>query len=155
MKNIIFHFHSTDSVLSKLIEWKTGSHVSHVSIEVNNCIYNAYAEKRFYKSTKLSADVFESFSIPVSNDLADYAHSILDDYVGSLYDYKSIFGFMFNKNRQSNGRVYCSEIANVILELIIGSKVKFEKLVSPEMIRIAIQYYLIGLNKAKPKSTGK
>lgn len=149
MEKIKFHFHSRDGFISKLVEWRTGSHISHVSIEVRGWHYNAFLQTRFYKTQELGPGVDETHEISVSKELADDAEKILNDFVGSLYDFKSLFGFLFNINRQSRGRVYCSEIANTILELVIPGEVKNKKLISPEDVRIALLYYNKGFCDCK------
>jgi hypothetical protein len=155
MKNITFHFHSNNSPIAKIIEWRTGSGYSHVSVEVNGNFYNAYADKRIYKTNKRSDDIKESYNIPVTNEIADYAENVMEQFIGSLYDYKAMFGFLVNSDKNSKGRIFCSEMANIVLELITGVKADHEKLVSPESIRIAVMYFIIGLYKNKPKtSTG-
>lgn len=153
MEVVTFHFHSNNGIMSKLIEWKTASHISHVSVEVKGYYYNAYAENRFYKTKVSPDDIEESYSFVVNDIIGEYIIQLLDNYVDTLYDFRSMFGFLLNKKRHSSGRVYCSEIANMVFELIIGTKIDYKRLISPEMIRIAIIYYQHGLeNSSKQKS---
>lgn len=147
MEVITFHFHRGNSIFGKMVEWRTLSRVAHVSIEVRGYHYNAFLDKRFYKTTKIGKNVVESYSFIVSKEVATTAVTILERAIGKLYDVRSIFGFIFNINRQSRGRVYCSEIANEIFELIVPGTVKFNRLISPEIMRMAMLYYSKGLEK--------
>ena len=145
METITFHFHSNDGFFSKLIEWRTGSRIAHVSIEVRGNHYNAYPESRFYSTTEKGVDVIESYSIEVAEEVASEAQCLLDERLGQLYDYKALFGFTFNKRKHSKGRVFCSEIANTILELSVPGEVIYKRLITPDTVRIAIIYYLKGI----------
>jgi hypothetical protein len=147
MEVITFHFHRSSTIFGKLVEWRTGSHVAHVSIEVRGYHYNAFLDKRFYRTTELGKNRVESYSFMVSKEVAANAVTILERAIGKLYDVRSMFGFLFNINRQSRGRVYCSEIANDVFELIVPGTVKFNRLISPEIMRIAMLYYSKGLEK--------
>lgn len=148
MEIIKFHFHRKKGIISKIIQWKTGSRISHVSIEVRGWYYHALANKRFFRTQERFNDIYESLEIEASSEAAKLSELYLTKFLGSLYDYKSIFGFMLNEPKQSNGRVYCSEIANTVLEYIIPGEVNYKKLISPEDIRIAIIYYNLGLNRS-------
>lgn len=149
METITFHFHSNSNFFSRLIEWRTGSRISHVSIEVRGYYYNAYIESRFSRTQDIPSDILESYSFTVDRSIVDEAVVILEDLLGDLYDVKSVIGFIFNTNKQSKGRVYCSEVANTIFELIVPGKVQYDKLISPEMVRLAVVYFIKGTQAFK------
>lgn len=151
MENVTFHFHRNNRFVSKLIEWKTGSHLSHVSIELRDFYYNAYLEKRFFKTSIPATDIVESYTLQVSPEQATLIEGALNHFIDSLYDYKALFGFLFNMNEQSKGRVFCSEIANQVLEIIIPGELKHKRLVSPGNLQIALIYYLRGIDAYKPQ----
>lgn len=145
MENVTFHFHRSNGLISKVIEWRTGSHLSHVSVEIRGYYYNAFMDKRFYKSKEPADGIIESYSIPVTIEQANLIEQTLWHFIDSLYDYKAMFGFLLNINEDSKGRVFCSEIANQVLEIIIPGEVHHKKLISPGILQTALVYYLRGL----------
>lgn len=151
MENVTFHFHRSNGIISKVIEWRTGSYLSHVSVEIRGYYYNAFMDKRFYKSKEPADGIIESYSIPVTIEQADTIEQTLWHFIDSLYDYKAMFGFLFNVNEDSKSRVFCSEIANQVLEIIIPGEVNHKKLISPGMLQIALVYYQRGLGTYQPR----
>ena len=145
MEKITFHYHSNDGFFSRLIEWRSGSDISHVSIEVRGWRYNAYIESRFYRTTQPEGDEIDSESFEVPTEVADAIEKHLIDWLGKLYDVKAIWGFVLNRRKQSSNRKFCSEIANEVLEYIVPGKVQHNKLLAPHDIRTALHYFNLGV----------
>ena len=148
MEKVTFHYHGSNSLSSRLIQWRSGSNISHVSIEVRGWRYNAYIESRFYRTTEPEGDEIESESFYVTKEMADDIEQHLIDWLGKLYDVKAMWGFVINRRKQSSNRKFCSEIANEVLEYIVPGKVQHNKLLTPSDIRLALAYFNLGV-KAK------
>lgn len=151
MEQVTFHFHKRNTIISKIVEWRTGSDYSHVSVEIRGFHYNAFMDKRFYKSKEPANGIIESYSIPITDEQATLIEQTLWHFIDSLYDYKAMFGFLLNINEDSKSRVFCSEIANQVLEIIIPGEVTHKKLISPGALQIALVYYQRGLDTYQQK----
>jgi hypothetical protein len=148
LESVTFHFHKNKGIISQIVQWRTASGISHVSVEVRGFSYNAYVDSRFYKSPHRADDIVESYSICCTTEQVDAIEELLNKQLFAMYDYKSILGFILNKSIQSKGRVYCSEIAYLVLQLIAPGKLNYKKLITPEDIRVAVIYFLKGIELA-------
>jgi hypothetical protein len=147
-EKVTFHFHRNNGLIAKAIKWRTLSEISHVSIEVRGCRYNAYLHKRFYRTLNhldTCSNILESHSLIVDKATADAVEMLLIKSLHGKYDRWSIIGFILNRNLQQENRVNCAEIAMKCFSAIVGPIPPRRKLVSPDAVRTAVQFYNLGV----------
>ena len=105
-KMIKFHFYKGKSLVSKLIKWRTNGTYSHVSIELDDIIYEAWVgsgasgvvkstNPLYYHTPKTKYDTIE---IPMSNYRV--WKTFLEHQVGKKYDYMAIISFLETKRNK-------------------------------------------------------
>lgn len=144
MKKIKFHFHGSKSLVSRIIQWRTNSAFSHVSVEVGGYYYQAYFQSEFYRTIDPDDDITETVDLEVDDDTYATIEKMLRSRLGIPYDYSSVIGWLLNRHRQSNKKWYCSEMALEVLSKIIGKTLHFQKLVTPNEVRVAVHYFIYG-----------
>ena len=144
-----FHFHSSTNLISRLVSWRTSSHISHVSVELNGEYYQSYLGATFYRTRVVPLDIVETVPLFITSDMATEIQTYLKSHLGTPYDRRSIIGFILNIRRQTQSRLNCSEMAHAVLGMIITKNVKYTKLVTPDSIRTAVNYFKLGLEHTR------
>lgn len=144
MKSINFHLHESGTLVSRLICWWLNTKYSHVSVEVEGVWYQSYWGLDFYKTTVKPTDIKKTVHLSVDDNKAKAVVDMLDSKLGERYDYKSIVSWVFRINHQARKYWYCSEVAKVALDIVTGSKVKYDRMIKPEEITTAALYFSIG-----------
>jgi len=139
MREIRVHFHRSSTLMSRLIQWRTGSIYSHVSVEIKDHYYHAFIERAFFKTKERYSDIALSFGLKVSEETLNHIEQRLDEKLGTKYDLKSLFGFVINAKRQNKDRLFCSEVALIALEEILGVSLRGKRLLSPGDIALICQ----------------
>lgn len=147
MSEFTFHFHGNDSFVSRLIQWRTHSNFSHVSVQHRSMYYQAYFTTKFHRTDRIPTDILDSITLSVNNpqverEILDY----LNAHLGTPYDRKSILGWIAGVYRQNEKHLYCSEMAiNVLNRIARCPRNKAPQMVSPDGVHYAVYYYLQGL----------
>jgi len=154
MKNVKFHFYKGKSFISKIIKWRTFSIYSHVSIEIDGDVWEAWegssasgvvkSSNPSYYHTPLTE--FDTIIVPMKN--VKEWKTFLDLQIGKKYDYKAIFSFLRNRNKQDNSKWFCSELAHTYFDFEVKNY-KYDRLVSPQTLKDMIEHYLYGLEQPK------
>jgi hypothetical protein len=136
--NIIkFHCYKGTSWLSKLIKFRTLSEYSHIAIEIDNIVYEAWTSDGCNGGVKSHSPLFyhsegtkfDTYSFEMKN-IQKYKN-FLEMQVGKKYDWKAIFNFALNWNKQNSDAWFCSELADLFFIFEIQNYIAETKLVSP------------------------
>lgn len=115
MTNIKFHFYRWQRIFSKIIQWRTFSEFSHVSIEVDWYIYEAKEWKGVIKTKARKSppkSLVETVEFTANKKDIKEALQWLEAQVGKGYDYLSLFSFVWvPKKRKKDNKWFCSEYA--------------------------------------------
>lgn len=145
MYKIKFHFHRSKTVGGALIRFKTDSIFNHVSIQIDREVFEATMLHGTIVSREIRKDITDTVEIEVSQEVYMEYLDWLHTRVGNKYDVKSIFGFLFNRKKQSDSKDYCSELANRFFFFEISEYIEeSKKLISPEVFYNRIKFYKEG-----------
>jgi len=128
------YFYKWTSLISRLIQLRTFSKFSHVSIEVAGTVYEAHINKWVVESphpwTYNTAE-YETIEVKENTPIVK---EFLKRQVGKKYDLLAIFVLLGNEsNRNDNGKWFCSELASMALYKW-GIIRKPKKLISPWLL---------------------
>lgn len=131
---IKLHFYKWTSLISRLIQLRTFSKFSHVSIEVDGTVYESHIKMGVVESpypyTYNTAE-FETVEIKWNEAIMK---EFLKRQVGKKYDLFAIFVLLGNESdRNDNGKWFCSELASIALYKWWVMK-KPNKLISPWLL---------------------
>lgn len=148
-KNIIrFHFYEGKGIAPAIIKWRTRGIYSHVSIEINEIIYEA----------KEWRGVVKSNSIYTYNDIGTCTKTIeidmqyssflefrkfIQSKLGCKYDWGAILNFLGNWNKHNPDKWFCSEYGDTIFQFLPNYIAETE-LVSPELLYEKLKYFNLG-----------
>ena len=132
------YFYSGSKIGDILIKFFTKSKFSHVAIEVDNNIYEAWYKTgvRKFKTPGSYSEVIEVEGLK-ENDIKAF----LEAQVGKPYDFKAIFSFMFRHNWEDLKAWFCSELVAMALKVgeFKGIPVNVSKISPGELYNIVIK----------------
>jgi len=157
---ITFHFYMGLSITSKTIKWRTHSKYSHVAIEIDGLVYEAVGQIKFpfifggYFRCSKSITTYHkkntpiwSIDVPVSKKIFILCKTYLIDQAieKTPYDWQAIFNFLGNWNKQNPIKLFCSEAAYQVLEIINPNfnKINQDTLISPNDFLFILQTSMV------------
>jgi hypothetical protein len=124
MSRVHFLAHHGSSLVSKLIRWQTRSEWNHISVQIDDLVYEAMegAGVRVRGLQQIAHDVIGKrervLALRPTLDLTDAQReemqSFLHSQIGKPYDYTMVARFVSRVNRESNdsqAKWFCSELA--------------------------------------------
>lgn len=153
MKTIKFHFYKGKSLVSKLIKWRTNGIYSHVSVELDGVVYEAWVgsgasgvvkstNTLYYHTPKTEYDTIE---VAIQN--WNVWKTFLENQVGKKYDYMAIISFVKNRIKADENKWFCSELAMSFLPFEFPKFKGFNGLISPQAFNDILISYNLGLSK--------
>ena len=105
-------FYSGDSLISRLIKWRTRSKYSHVAIELDGHVYESSACLGVTKTKHGNSqyDYVEHFDIHITPDQKTILIDFLEAQIGKGYDYSLILSIALNTMGNNMGKWICSEL---------------------------------------------
>lgn len=114
---LVLHFHATNTFIGKAIRFITRGSVNHVSVEIQNTIFEADMKKGVI-CHKVKKNIVESITFDVGNDKEVYKW--LKQQVGKKYDWLGVFSFLWILLPDRIGSWYCSEVSTVAMMKYLG-----------------------------------
>lgn len=134
---IKFHFYKRQGLLPRLIRYFGGGEYNHVSVEVDGNVYEAIGgrllrqngvvmspEKDRLHTGKYKPDHIDTLEVKTS--AMPEVRSYLRSKVGSKYDYKDIFSYVFRWIQGNHNAFYCSELALRAYEIAVSKNIKLK-----------------------------
>lgn len=124
---IVAQFSTEAGISSWLLRWFTHSHFSHVDIQLSD---GSLIGARLSGGVRLRPSNYAKFTrierIAIDVSETEYAAAIdwLYSKIGTKYDIKAIFAFMFNRNWRDMKRLFCSEYYIDLLEYLKKIRVR-------------------------------
>ena len=153
-----FHFYKGKSIISKIIKWKTGGNYSHVSIEIDGTVYEAWEKNGVIKSNDPLAyhtpgTPINTLQVEMKKEKLEEFKLFLIEQLGKKYDWKAIlFGFVKNKKIEDKNRWFCSELADMFFTFQLGTSYNLpKKLVSPQLFFEKLDMYNTTLKMQEKK----
>lgn len=113
------HFYSGSGFLSRAIQWRTFSPISHVSVQVWELIYEALIETGVTISLAKKeppASVIDTIEIRVRYEDTQEAIKWLKTQINAKYDFWGILGFLVRPKRaETDEKWFCSELVSEFL----------------------------------------
>ena len=144
MRTIEFYGHESRGIVAGLIRWKIGSAINHISIGVDEDVFESTALSNGVSvSSKKRDDIIMCQLLTVSDDECVKIVNYLNDSIGKEYDFSAFSSFALNKTKQNDAKLFCNEFAAGILEILeIDYKIS-SNLASPK----DFMYFIKGLNE--------
>ena len=99
--------------VSQIIRWRTWGDYAHVAMLVRGKVYESIegkgvvsAMQDYHLGKRLPTKVLQ---IELPSVVVDKIEEWCKSKVGDKYDYTAIYGFIVRRDRQSNGKWFCSE----------------------------------------------
>jgi hypothetical protein len=155
--NIIrFHFYEGLSLGSRFIKFRTQGRFSHVAIEIDGMVYEAVVKMIFpffYGDVKVSNSVLTfhkketpiyTIELPVSFETKKKYNTFLESILGCKYDWRAIYSFLLNWDKENPNRWVCSEVSDECFVYEIIGYQKDKRLVSPDIFYNKLKMYCYG-----------
>lgn len=153
MRLVKFHAYKGTSLMSRLIKFRTLGEYSHIAIEIEGIVYEAWTSDGcngvvmstnplFYHK---DGTQFDTFIVPMHDTNYDKWKEFIKLQVGKKYDWRAIFNFVINWDKSNPDKWFCSELADTFFNYEIERYKPETKLVSPEKFVDKIRMYLYGL----------
>lgn len=152
---INFHFYRGLSFISKIIKWRTRGIYSHVAIEIDNNVYEAWEKYGVVKASSTLENhthktPIDTIEINTKEIVAQNFKLFLEAQINKKYDWRAIISFIGSKNIQDKNRWFCSELANMFFVFEQKQQIKtHSELISPQRFFERLKFYKIGINKGK------
>lgn len=124
---MILHFYHKEEVLPKLLQWFSFGTKNHVSIQLDDVIYEAIGGRLGTSGVFMSGDVYcyhpekkkdwSLVSIKVNIQNKSSVKDFLRNQVGKGYDYRGIYGFLLRFIKHNENKWYCSELGAEALRI--------------------------------------
>lgn len=113
-------FYSGDSLISRLIKWRTRSQYSHVAIETDGHVYESSVWLGVTKTKHGNSqyEYMEHFDIHLTPDQKTILIAFLEAQLWKGYDYTLIWAIALNKIGNRRWKWICSELVQKALEKI-------------------------------------
>jgi hypothetical protein len=134
------HFHKTNTPIGKSIRVVTRGRVNHVSIEINNTVYESDMKKG--GCVKTDSMLFDRSTIVESITFTGGNESVvlwLEKQLGKGYDYLGVLSFLWILLPERKGKWYCSEKGMVALAKYLGLSVYNQKQSPNDLLILAKQ----------------
>ena len=146
MKEVVFVFHQGRNWFNNLTRFLTQGKYTHVSIMLDDTVYEAVELRgvikhdygSFYKT--ISRRRGRTYvTIRVSNKKFKQFKAFLEEQVGKKYDYYGILNFVFSRIQPRYGYWYCSELAQSLFYILYEEPIG--RLVSPQRFYERLFYH--------------
>ena len=117
---IKIHFYKWTHFFSQLIQWRSFSEYSHVSIQIMDTIYEAKERVWVVKSIARETppdSLFDTLEVSIPHDKSHIALGWLESRLWCSYDYLGVLWFLWWPRRpKTNKKYFCSELVTEFLE---------------------------------------
>lgn len=141
MKKVKFHFYKNKGWLSQLIRWKTGGVYSHVGVELDGVFYHSLIGKGVLKETEQYPDVVETIELSIPDIEYGKCKQVMESILGERYDRVAIASFVLNLSVEENSSYFCTEQAEMCMEIIDPRWPQQDRLTSPELFYQQLMFY--------------
>lgn len=122
-------------IISKLIQFTSGSWIEHVDIVINGVMYSALPGGVIKANTKtIDLKKSEYLTINVSQIVEEKLILVLEKQLGKPYDYFGLISFPFKPKWNNSNRWFCSELIAYALSEVGYIKTKKFYRISPKYL---------------------